>query len=185
MVTFDLRPALALPAVRGIRALRICIQTFVGIVVTVLVYWAIWGGATPNSSLLKELLGYGLTGFILILFLIASFRYGPQADQLKVDGTGVTFERGGTVRRTVRWNDWKLDLEMSRLNAYSGPGSVPSDKPTHRIFGLFPAATYVTPSAFEEIVRSARSTGLSVRERPSPQDPRWTWVIITPPGQGP
>jgi hypothetical protein len=177
-VTFDLRPVLTLSVVWGSRLYQLCLQVFVGLIGAVLTYEAIWG--EPRPSLDHAVVGFGLVVFLLSLFLILSFRFGPQADQLKIDVWGVTFERAGTARRRVSWDDSKLEFVMDRVNIYNEADPEQAGKPTHKVLGIFPAATYVTPAAFQAILRSAKGASLTIRERPSPQDRRWTRVFVTP-----
>lgn len=174
MPTFDLGMTRGIPAVRFQNTAR----WFIAAVFLFLVASTVWGILDTIRLGLLDVRHIVILALVLVvdaLFGLILNWVSPQADQITVEEGYIRLMFRCGRARAISLS--KPSLELRLRSTPGSPDKISRGSPIYMLIDEKPSRTFLTKEAFEEILRVARESGLSVLDEPC-ERPGWKIVAL-------
>jgi hypothetical protein len=123
-----------------------------------------------------EAVTVGIEVVASILWVCIFIMTGPGANclEIRADGIELGFARGRTWRRA--WDDRRFALNV--FQTQNPPDDASKVQWIEFGSGLWPVTNFLTPAAFDALLRGAEEHGMGVGARPAARRD-WTWYRLT------
>ena len=175
MTRFDLSEVRDTPVAKRTQRFHWLLRAVLGSGVVAMVVW-VAALVVKNGWTAIEAGTVGVEVVASILWVWIFIMTGPGANYLEIRAGGVElgFARGRTWRRD--WDDRRFALNV--FQTQNPPDDASKGQWIEFGSGLWPVTNFLTPTAFDALLRGAEEHGLGVLARPSSRKD-WTWYRLT------
>jgi hypothetical protein len=175
LTRFDLSEVRDLPVAKRTQRFHWLLRAVLGSGVVAMGLWvAIL--VVKNGWTAIEAVTVGIEVVASILWVCIFIMTGPGANclEIRADGIELGFARGRTWRRA--WDDRRFALNV--FQTQNPPDDASKVQWIEFGSGLWPVTNFLTPAAFDALLRGAEEHGMGVGARPAARRD-WTWYRLT------